>query len=57
MPEYSIPPRDLQTAEWADFDGEALTVSGEEREIKMMDSDGTGSPLLKNGDIRSVNSR
>lgn len=51
MPEYSIPPRDLQTAEWADFDGEALTVSGEEREIKMMNSDGTGSPLLKNGQL------
>lgn len=41
--------RKLQTAEWAKFDGRNLDVSGEEREIKMLNSDGTGTPLLKNG--------
>lgn len=47
--EYANPPRDLQTAEWAEYDGQNFVVSGEEREIRMVNSDGTGTPLLKNG--------
>jgi len=47
----SVMPRErgkLQSAEWADFDGRNLDVSGAKREIQMANSDGTGTPLLKN---------
>lgn len=43
--------RSLQTAEWADYTNGTFTVSGEERPIKMVNSDGTGTPLLKNGSL------
>jgi quercetin dioxygenase-like cupin family protein len=43
--------RALQTAEWADFQNGNLLVDGGERPIQMLKSDGTGAPLLKNGDL------
>jgi quercetin dioxygenase-like cupin family protein len=41
----------LQTASWADFDGENLQIYDNEREIQMINSDGTGTPLLKSGEF------
>lgn len=43
--------RTLQTAEWADYQNGNFVVDGAERPIQMLNSDGTGSPLLKNGPL------
>lgn len=41
----------LQSAEWANFRNGELSVGGDRLPIKMANSDGTGLPLLKNGDF------
>lgn len=41
----------LQSAEWADFQHGNLSVTGEQLPIQMVNSDGTGLPLLKNGNF------
>lgn len=43
--------RSLQAAEWADYQNGRLSIDGSERPIKMQNSDGTGTPLLKNGKL------
>lgn len=43
--------RSLQTAEWADYQNGNFVVDGGRRPIQMANSDGTGTPLLKNGPL------
>lgn len=43
--------RELQTAEWADYQNGNFVISGDKRPIQMANSDGTGQPLLKNGPL------
>lgn len=43
--------RALQTAEWADYQNGNFVVDGKKRPIQMENSDGTGTPLLKNGKL------
>jgi len=43
--------RELQTAEWAGYENGNFVIDGNKRPIQMMNSDGTGSPLLKNGPL------
>jgi quercetin dioxygenase-like cupin family protein len=43
--------RPLQTAEWAEYQNGNFVVDGGKRPIQMMNSDGTGTSLLKNGEL------